>query len=219
MNGIEKITDKIIAEAHEYEIEVINKAEAQAESVLADYKSRAETIKESQLTEAEKNAKSITERAISSSQLMKRNMILSAKNEIIEQAFTNTLELFRKLPVDEYTALLVRILCGVITANADSEADYIAKYGRDNIEITDEYILFLNEKDRTSIGELLINNGDVVNVVQKYGHKLTLSSESVSIAGGFILRYGDIETNCAMDKMIDQLRGTLKSKIYKELFG
>ena len=48
--------------------------------------------------------------------------------------------------------------------------------------------------------------------------KLTLSSETIDTAGGFVLSYGGVEQNCTFHALIDAGRERLTDKVSKVLF-
>lgn len=216
MSGIENITEKIIRDAKAFEDEQINQANQQANAVTDDYKIRAEKIKAEETERAAKECETILERASSASLLVRRNSVLHAKNEMIDEAFKNAEELFSKLPVEEYVSIMTKILCGVINELASDELKNAEKFGDSDYILDLEYVLYLNERDREKIGVRLLSEAE--STLDKVRRKLRLADETVRINGGFIIRYGDVETNCSIEKMIMRLRSRLETKVYNALF-
>ena len=48
---------------------------------------------------------------------------------------------------------------------------------------------------------------------------MKLSAEERDIAGGLILRHGNVETNCSIDLLMEMCRGELAGKVADVLFG
>ena len=71
----------------------------------------------------------------------------------------------------------------------------------------DEEII-LSARDRGAIGEALLK---AVNAGGK--------SKERDIAGGLILRHGNVETNCSIDLLMEMCRGELAGKVADVLFG
>ena len=51
------------------------------------------------------------------------------------------------------------------------------------------------------------------------GGQLTLSDETAGIPGGFILRNGSIEVNCAYDTLIRLQKTETAGQVARQLFG
>ena len=70
-------------------------------------------------------------------------------------------------------------------------------------------------------GEVLFSVGraavDAANA--KTGGRLTISEETASIPGGFILRNGSIEVNCAFDTLIRLQKTETAGQVAQRLFG
>lgn len=47
---------------------------------------------------------------------------------------------------------------------------------------------------------------------------LTLSAETRELAGGLILKQGDIEVNCSVDTLLELSRGELAARVAEVLF-
>ena len=54
---------------------------------------------------------------------------------------------------------------------------------------------------------------------QEGGKNLTLSGETRSIPGGFILRSGSVEVNCAFDTLVRLQKAETAGDVVKKLFA
>ena len=72
----------------------------------------------------------------------------------------------------------------------------------------------MNARDRESVGEELLS---AIN--SEPGKALTLSDETRDIAGGLLLRRGNVEANCSAELLVDLSRSELSSKLANVLFS
>ena len=92
MDGLEKITARISADA-DAEIQAIrDKAQAQAEELLAQARAQAEKEKGELLARGRRSAEERKARLISAAQMEGRKMSLAAKQEVLDEAFRQALE-------------------------------------------------------------------------------------------------------------------------------
>jgi len=74
-------------------------------------------------------------------------------------------------------------------------------------------VLF-SAQDRETVGRAAV---DAAN--GKSGGKLTLSGETVPIQGGFILKDGNVEVNCAFDTLVRLQKAETAGQVAQRLFG
>ena len=224
MDGLEKITARISADA-DAEIQAIrDKAQAQAEELLAQARAQAEKEKGELLARGRRSAEERKARLISAAQMEGRKMSLAAKQD---EAFRQALEEMCSLPEEQYIQLLARL------------AVQASSTGREQ--------LIFSPKDRTRIGKAVVmaaNDalvkqvapelpdaitdskvgaflGKVVNsaAAQITGTGLlTLSEETRPIRGGFIMVDGPVEVNCAFEAMVRAQREQLEKPVAEILF-
>ena len=221
MDGLEKITARISADA-DAEIQAIrDKAQAQAEELLAQARAQAEKEKGELLARGRRSAEERKARLISAAQMEGRKMSLAAKQEVLDEAFRQALEEMCSLPEEQYIQLQA------------------SSTGREQ--------LIFSPKDRTRIGKAVVmvaNDalvkqvapelpdaitdskvgaflGKVVNsaAAQITGTGLlTLSEETRPIRGGFIMVDGPVEVNCAFEAMVRAQREQLEKPVAEILF-
>lgn len=193
MNGIDKITDRIVADAQAKAAELVNEAKAQAARIEADYKTQAEGVLTDARAKAETQGAQTAQRAEAAGALEGRKWILAAKQQLLEDTFTQILDQLCALPKEEYVALLTRQLL---------EA---ARGG--------EEVIF-NQADRARVGKEVVT---AANETLKAG-RLTLSEETRDIKGGFILKSGPVELNCALETLVEQEKEALSAQVASYLF-
>lgn len=188
MNGIEKITDKILSDAAQHAGRIKSEAEAAAAAAIAEAEKAAEKIKADARAKAGKEADSIMNRARSAAALAERNRLLEAKSGLIDKAF----EMAKKK----------------LTGSAEYKTFLAAMLDRAVSDLPGEvYIMSVNKKDRAAVQEIINNRTNI-----------KLSDSDADIEGGFILTRGDIEINCSIEILTAQLRESLESEVNRILF-
>ena len=227
MNGIEKITQRMEDDARRDINEILTAARAQADEITrrcreqADRESAAITARgESAAAEREKRLESMAE-------MESRKLVLAAKQEVLDEAFTMALEKLCTLPDEEYIELLAAL------------AVKAARTGREKV--------IFSQKDRNRVGKAVVTRandalarkvaprlpGDLTDtkagaILDKVvtgasailagTGMLTLAEETRPIKGGIILSDGDVETNCTFETLVRLQRENISGEVAKVLF-
>lgn len=221
MNGIDKITEKIIAEAKAAEQAALEQAAERAAAILDAGEEEAEVIRERIEEHAAREGEAIVTRAKSTAAMTRRNVDLAVRGELIDEVFEKAFAEINALPTEEYRAMLCRMLCDALLEQQAADAESRALHG-DEVETVEAYEIVLNDADRYSIGEALLGDvraalrgrvdADVLN-------RLVLAPKSARISGGALLRYGDVETNCSLEAVFAQVRARREAEVSRILFA
>ena len=101
----------------------------------------------------------------------------AARQQLLDEAYDRALQRLTSLDDKAYLELLCT-LCSQAVSQSGGE-------------------LLLNQKDQARCGQELVRM-----VREKTGAQVTLSQQTASIPGGFILRQGKVEVNCALDAVV-----------------
>ncbi|MFR5380776.1 MAG: V-type ATP synthase subunit E [Oscillospiraceae bacterium] len=198
MNGIEKISARILADAETEAAAIRAQAEEKAAQLRADYdQNRSE---QQRLTaEAQAEADKQLERDQGAARMAARRQLLETKQALVDAAFRQAEQQLLSLPTAEYTKL-----CAQLAARASASGS--------------EELIFCTE-DRERVGQAVVEQANAL--LQKAGKaaKLTLSAETRPMRGGVVLKDGLVETNCSIGTMISGLRPALSGKVAACLFG
>ena len=167
MNGIEKITARITAEANEAAAAVIAEAEKTAGEIRAAYQKKADEAYEARMNEGNTEVRLGAEREQRAAKLQSRKDTLALKQSILERAYARAKEKLLALPEEKYTAFLA------------SQAGHAAVTGHERIVI--------NSQDR-SMGEAIVRGANAILTERGLPAGLTLSDESGDFSGGLKLR-------------------------------
>lgn len=193
MNGLDKITGRITEDAKKRAQDILEDAQAQAQSVRENYARHGQDIRAELLAQAEEQVLSHIQRMKGAGELDGRKELLRVKQELLQAAFDRALEMLRAMPQTEYTAFLSDLL---IQAAPQGKAEVI-----------------MNPADRSKVGKDVVTRAN-----EALGAGLTLSEETRPIQGGFVVRSGLVEVNCALETLVEQEKEALYPQVAALLF-
>lgn len=194
MNGIDKITQRIGADTQAEIDRILADAAAQAEAAADKFRTQAEAEDRDLLAKSERAAAEREERLVSAAQMEARKTVLAAKQAVMEETYAKALEKLRNLPEARYVEVLTELLLQA------------APHGVGEV--------LFSAQDRETVGQAAV---DAAN--GKSGGKLTLSGETAPIQGGFILKDGNVEVNCAFDTLVRLQKAETAGQVAQRLFG
>lgn len=221
VNGLNNITDRILADARAEAEKISEQAKADCEKIAADYAARADAIRDGLSGQAEKKAADMVSRAKSSAAMQKRNILMQQQSDLIDSVFSGAREWVLALSGDKYSELLAGLLAAALFESVDTEAKNRAIYGDEDCDDETDYEILLNKKDRAAYGK------DILEAVRKklsgkvpaeILNALTLSDQILNISGGAVLRRGEVECNCSFEMLFSQLRRELEADVSRALF-
>ena len=195
MNGIEKLTQQITADAQVEIDAILTAAQANADAITADYAQRAEKAAAERLAKGTEAAAQREERLVAMADMERRKDLLAAKQDMVGKAFDKALEQLCNLSDDEYVAMLTKL---AVAASASGK----------------EQLIF-SQKDQTRVGKDVVM---AANEALNEGH-LTLSEQTRPMRGGFILSDGAIEVNCSFETLVRLQRGEIAGEVANVLFA
>lgn len=199
MSNISNLTSKILKDAEERKDSILAAAEDEKAKILEKKINAAKSLEATMLEKAEREAETRKERVISGAELTARNEKLKAKQAIIQDVFTKSVEELCKLSKDQYVSFI---------------KDSILK-----LEIAGDEKLILNEEGKKIVDGALIS--EINKELASKGKKgeITLSAETANFKGGFILEKAGIEINNTFEALVDSLREELEFEVARELFN
>lgn len=192
MNDISSILGKIDADAKASEAEILAAAQKNAQKIRDDYTARAGAETKRVLDEAGRQAEALEQRAHSQSGIDARNIRLSARRQVMDKVFVRAMDMLVGMPADDKVKLY---------------ADLAAKY------VNTDAQLILSAAD-SAIGGRVIDNIKAKGI----SHKVSMNPEAGNFDGGFILRQGNIETNCTFEVLISGIKEEVEPEVVALLF-
>ena len=192
MNGLERITSRIEADARREIDGVLDEGRAEAERVVGAWRERIDAETRALAERNENAAAAHEERLKSAAELEARKTVLAAKQEIVDAAYERALEKLCAARGEEKVALLSGLLL------------------RASVSGTEEAVF--SAADRADGAKA------VARANAEGGKALTLSAESAPIRGGFLLRSRNVEVNCAFETLVRARRTETAVAVAKLLF-
>ena len=193
MNGIDKIIQRIEADAQAELDRVLNAAKEQAEEITELYRSRAEAEAAELRARNEKNAAEREERLVSSAQMEVRKASLAAKQQMLDKAYALALDKLCSMPDAQYIETVAELLIQAAPRGAG------------------KVIFASGEKERIGAAAVAMAN-------EKLDGQLTVAEETRPIRGGFILADGRVEVNCSFDTLVRLQKNETAGAVAKILF-
>lgn len=194
MNGIDTIIQRLNTDAKAETDALLDKARQDAAAITARCQAQADKETVDLAARNQRAAAEREERLVSAAQMEARKTILAAKQAVMEEVYAKALEKLRSLPQDRTVEVLASLL---------NEA---APQGKGEV--------LFSAQDRETVGRAAVDAANAQN-----GGQLTLSGETANIPGGFILRNGSIEVNCAYDTLIRLQKTETAGQVAQRLFG
>ena len=219
MTGLNKITEKILEEARQDAAEILRKAEEECAAISAEYAQKAENIRVSVTEKAKNEAAGIVFRAKSGESMEKRNTLLAARGEMIDLAYATAKKQLLSLPDEKYMTFLTMLLSAAVSQRAEAEKISRTVYGMPGV--ADCYEVLMNSRDAGTFGEAVIaaaQKKETDTEKKVILSKIRLSGKNAAIEGGLILRCDDVEINCSVKAIFDEIRPATERKVGGILF-
>lgn len=198
MKGIDKITSRIIADAEAECRDVKRESDERCAAVRAENEKRAQDEYWRLVREGVKDTEQRVRRMDRTARLEAKKSVLNMKQEAVSRAFDLAKDKIAELPERDYVAFLAR------------EAAEAAITGQ-------EEVIFC-ERDRKSVGAKAVKAANELLAAKGMPGLLTLSDATRDMAGGLMLKQGDIEVNCTVDTLLDLTRDELAARVADVLF-
>ena len=198
MKGIDKITSRILADAEAECAAVRSESDERCAAIKADAEKKAQEEYWRLVREGVKDTEQRVQRMDRTARLEAKKSVLNMKQEVVSKAFELAKQKIAELPERDYVGFLAR------------EASAAAITGQ-------EEVIFC-ERDRRSVGSKAVRAANDMLAARGLPGMLTLSDSTREMAGGLVLRQGDIEVNCTVDTLLELSRGELAAGVAEVLF-
>lgn len=198
MNGIDRISERILEDAR-----------AEATRIIEEAQERARSLKDKKVEQTEKNNEKLYKESMDKAQERKRRMlavaelemrkeILSVKQQMIDEAMEKVKHAIMVIPRDEYRKIISNMLLESAQGNEE---------------------VFFSVADEGRLDQSLIDEVNGILLGQGKKGELKLSPERGAFDGGFILKSGGMEINNTFGAIIRMSRDHVESELAEILFG
>lgn len=225
MNGIEKITGRITADAQAEAERVLSAAREEAAKITARYQAQADTECADLTAKNAKAAVEREERLVSMAQMEARKVLLAAKQEMVEKTYALALEKLCALPEEQYVQVLADLLVQAsstgreeaVFSPEDRERVGKAAVAKANELLVKQAAPGVPQGD-SAVTNLLSKVAANVTAMAKGTAMLALSKETRPLKGGFILKDENVEVNCTFDTLVRLQKAETAGMVAKKLF-
>ena len=220
MNGLERITYKILAEAKQEAQRIVEAAEAEAARIRADYTTRADEIRTALSDEAQREGNAMIARAKAEAANRRRDRLLAVRSRMVDESFDTTMTGFRRLPAEKKVPFLSGLLAAALMDELDAQRER-ALLGDEEEELPTSYEVRFSARDRDAVGAAVLEDAKrrlVSKIDADQLGRLVLSERTAAIEGGLILCVGSVEINCSLELLFAQLREELEGEVSHALF-
>ena len=194
MTGTEKIIAHIERDAQQQADEILAEARSKCSEIREKYEKQASDLYQEKIRAGVAACQAEEEGALRIANMEAKKTRLAVKQEMVSKSFDLALEEIVSLPAEKYLPFLLSLLKGANPAGTEE--------------------IVLNARDRAAIGPQLL---EAVNALP--GMAMTLSDETADMAGGLLLRRGNVETNCSAELLVEMTRSDLSASLAQVLFG
>ena len=198
MKGIDKITSRILADAEAECAAVKAESDKHCGEIKAEAEKKAQDEYWRLVREGVKDTEQRVQRMDRTARLEARKSVLNMKQDAVTKAFELARDKIAELPERDYVGFLAR------------QAAEAAITGQ-------EEVIFC-ERDRAAVGAKAVKAANELLAAKGMPAMLTLSDATREMAGGLMLKQGDIEVNCTVDTLLDLSRGELAARVAEVLF-
>ena len=227
MNGIEKITAKIAADAQAEVNALRAETEEKIAAIQTQTAAQAEKERSDILARGRKAADERLERLESAAQMEQRKLMLGAKQEVVGEAFDKAVDYLCDLSDDKLIPLLTAL---AVEASSTGKEALIFSV-KDRARIGKQVVIAANEVLAKEVAPALPDSltdsrygavlGKVVNATAARiagTAQLTLSEKTRPMRGGFIMADDDVEINCTFETLVRLQREKLEREVADVLF-
>lgn len=198
MNGIDRITDRIEADAREQAKAIIAEAEAKCAEIRKENEKKAQERYLELIRNGTKDCESGLERRKSAAEMDAKKSVLALKQGCVAEAFDMAKRRLADMPEDSYVGFLASLAA---SAAADGSGEIV-----------------LSARDRERCGKAVLERANAALAAKGLTPALTLAADSREISGGLILRQGGVEVNCSIEALVEALKGPMTADVARTLF-
>ena len=198
MNGIDRITDRIEADAREQAKAIIAEAEAKCAEIRKENEKKAQERYLQLIRNGTKDCESGLERRKSAAEMDAKKSVLALKQDCVAEAFDMAKRRLADMPDDSYVGFLASLAA---SAAADGSGEIV-----------------LSARDRERCGKAVLERANAALAAKGLTPALTLAADSREISGGLILRQGGVEVNCSIEALVEALKGPMTADVARTLF-
>lgn len=198
MDGINKITERIETETRNEITAMQAETAEKCRLIKESYNIIAQEEYWKLIREGAKDCETQVSRLAGTATMEAKKSVLGMKQEVVSRTFDKTVITLCNLPENQY----IDFLAGQAAAAASTGLEE----------------LVFNARDKASLAKSVVKAAN--EILKKRGllPKLTVSETTGSFKGGLMVKQGDIEVNCTVEKLVELSKSELTTLVAEVLF-
>ncbi len=199
MDGIDKITERIAAEARNEIAAIQTETADKCRIIKESYSNAAQEEYWKLIREGTKDCETQVSRLAGTAAMEAKKSVLAMKQDTVSRTFDRAVSALCSLPENQYV-------------------DFLSKQAAAAASTGLEELVF-NARDKASCAKSVVKAAN--ELLKKRGllPKLTISEKTGSFKGGLMVKQGDIEVNCTIEKLVELSKSELTTPIAEILFA
>lgn len=197
MNGLERLIQRIEAEAKDQAAKTVEAARMEASSILASAEIEAEDMKRQLMSQLEVEVKGILDRKVSRAALSARDEVLTAKREALDAVYTRMIEILEAVEGEALFEFLLRRFQAVIKSG--------------------DVVIALNDQTARQLPTDYLER--LIEAYKKEGVTLELAEQRRrQLSNGFQLIQGGVVYDFTYPALVSEVRESLEPQLAQQLF-
>lgn len=196
--SLKDIKEKILLDASQVKNRIWEDAKIKIEGIKKQESKENETIEYSILEKYRQEAELKEKKIITEARLNAKKDLLSEKQTIINNIFSETLKRIIEFDDKKYLSLIENLIL-------------------ENVEIGDETV-YLGNQERDSINQEFIAKINGKLKKQSKRGELTISKNRLPIVGGVIIGTGQIKKNASLEVVLEKTKDEMETRLNHFLF-
>lgn len=196
--SLKDIKEKILLDASQVKNRIWEDAKIKIEGIKKQESKENETIEYSILEKYRQEAELKEKKIITEARLNAKKDLLSEKQTIINNIFSETLKRIIEFDDKKYLSLIENLIL-------------------ENVEIGDETV-YLGNQERDSINQEFITKINSKLKKQSKRGELTISKNRLPIVGGVIIGTGQIKKNASLEVVLEKTKDEMETRLNHFLF-
>jgi V/A-type H+-transporting ATPase subunit E len=196
MSNLDNLINRILEDGRQQAEQITSKAKSQADEIIESTIQEMDVERQRIIAYATSEAKNISEGIIENQKFEMRNLVLQAKQAVIDKVFSAALEKLNAIGRDEFVEFLKNVVPGIVGEG-------------EQLLVPRKYDF--KDKDLKVLNDYLKKN--------QVGATLSLYNGDRDITGGFILIKEGIEKNYTFETLLSYNRYELEIAVIDILFG
>ena len=214
MEGLEKITERILQDAKTECDEKISTAKEDVNQIKSKYRTEAEKMLCEAQESVQKEVDAILESGKAGAAMWRRNALLEAKSAMVDEAYEKAVRFIARMDDAAYYALLLSMLKKAVIESEQADSTLLADEQSEYVK-PESFVVSMNAKDYEKYAIRLQNELTVKNL----SAVIRMAEEPIDIAGGMMIQYGNVSMDCSIEKSVQLVRSQTETEVFSILFG